>query len=101
MQLYELTIHEAHRLLKGKEISAQELTRAVIDRIDAVDGKVGAYITVARETAMDQAELADEHALAHPQISFAMTSCRISDVPPPIKVNRTSRRWRSTGYSSA
>ena len=37
MQLYELTIHESHRLLKGKEISAQELTRAVLDRIDAVD----------------------------------------------------------------
>ncbi|MEE8432727.1 MAG: amidase family protein, partial [Candidatus Desulfatibia sp.] len=60
MQLYELTIHEAHRLLKGQEISAQELTRAVLDRIDALDDKVGAYITVARETAMGQAELADQ-----------------------------------------
>ena len=60
MQLYELTIQQAHALLKQKEISAQELTRAVLDRIDAVDDKVGAYITVARETAMDQAELADQ-----------------------------------------
>ena len=60
MQLYELTIQQAHTLLKGKEISAQELTRAVLDRIDAVDDKVGAYITVARETAMGQAELADQ-----------------------------------------
>ena len=60
MQLHELTIQQAHALLKQKEISAQELTRAVLDRIDAVDDKVGAYITVARETAMDQAELADQ-----------------------------------------
>lgn len=60
MQLYELTIQQAHALLKQKEISAQELTCAVLDRIDAVDDKVGAYITVVRETAMGQAELADQ-----------------------------------------
>ena len=60
MQLYELTIRQAHELLKGKEISSQELTRAVLERIDAVDKKVGAYITVAAETAMAQAELADQ-----------------------------------------
>lgn len=60
MQLYELTIQQARVLLKQKEISAQELTRAVLDRIDAVDDKVGAYITVADETAISQAELADQ-----------------------------------------
>ncbi len=60
MQLHELTIQQAHALLKQKEISAQELTRAVLDRIDAIDDSVGAYITVARETAMSQAELADQ-----------------------------------------
>ena len=27
--------------------------------------------------------------------SFAMISFRMSDVPPPIRVKRTSRRWRS------
>nr|MBC8363283.1 Asp-tRNA(Asn)/Glu-tRNA(Gln) amidotransferase subunit GatA [Candidatus Desulfatibia profunda] len=60
MQLYELTIRQAHELLKGKEISSQELTRAILERIDAIDKKVGAYITVAAETAMAQAELADQ-----------------------------------------
>jgi aspartyl-tRNA(Asn)/glutamyl-tRNA(Gln) amidotransferase subunit A len=59
MRLYELTIHEAHRLLKEKEISSQELTRAVLDRIAAVDKAVGAYITVAGDMAMEQAKLAD------------------------------------------
>lgn len=60
MQLYELTIHEAHRLLKRKEISSQELTRAVLERINAVDKKVGAYITVAGATAMSDAKIADQ-----------------------------------------
>jgi aspartyl-tRNA(Asn)/glutamyl-tRNA(Gln) amidotransferase subunit A len=59
MKLYELTIQEAHRRLKQKEISSKDLTRAVLDRINAVDETVGAYITVDRETAMIQAEMAD------------------------------------------
>jgi aspartyl-tRNA(Asn)/glutamyl-tRNA(Gln) amidotransferase subunit A len=59
MELYELTIREAHKLLKQREISSQELTRAVLDRIDAVEEKLGAYITVAEDIAMDQAKLAD------------------------------------------
>ena len=46
MKLYELTIQEAHRLLRKKEISSQDLTRAILDRINAVDEVVGAYITV-------------------------------------------------------
>ena len=60
MKLYELTIKKAHQLLKKKEISSQELTRAVLDRIDAVEKRVGAYITVDRKMALAQAKIADE-----------------------------------------
>lgn len=59
MKLYELTIQKAHELLKSGEISSRELTRAVLDRIDSVEDKVGAYITVAAETALEQADEAD------------------------------------------
>ncbi|MDM8522570.1 Asp-tRNA(Asn)/Glu-tRNA(Gln) amidotransferase subunit GatA [Desulfococcaceae bacterium HSG8] len=60
MELYKLTIHEAHKLLKNKEISSHELTRAVLDRIRDTEEKVDAYITVADELAMAQAEHADK-----------------------------------------
>ncbi len=60
MKLHELTIQEAHALLKKKEISSQELTRAVLDRVAAVEENVGAYISIAGETAMAQAKLADK-----------------------------------------
>ncbi len=60
MKLYELTIHEACGLLKKREISSQELTSAVLDRIESVEKKVDAYITIAAETAIKQAELADK-----------------------------------------
>jgi aspartyl-tRNA(Asn)/glutamyl-tRNA(Gln) amidotransferase subunit A len=60
MKLHELTIHEAHELLRKKEISSQDLTRAILDRINAVDEAVGAYITVDGEMAMAQAKMADK-----------------------------------------
>ena len=60
MKLYELTIQDAHRLLRKKEISSQDLTRAILDRINAVDEAVGAYITVDNEMAMAQAKIADK-----------------------------------------
>ena len=59
MNLHELTIEKAHRLLKRKEITSVELTQAVLERIDAVDSKIGAYITVAADLALDQARQAD------------------------------------------
>jgi aspartyl-tRNA(Asn)/glutamyl-tRNA(Gln) amidotransferase subunit A len=60
MELFELTIKEAHRLLKTKEISAVELTRASLDRIKAVEGKIDAFITIAEKSAMQQAGAADQ-----------------------------------------
>ncbi|MCS7178270.1 MAG: Asp-tRNA(Asn)/Glu-tRNA(Gln) amidotransferase subunit GatA [Anaerolineae bacterium] len=59
MHLYELTIHEARALLNAGEISAVELTQAVIDRILAVDNAVRAYITLTPEAALEQARAAD------------------------------------------
>jgi aspartyl-tRNA(Asn)/glutamyl-tRNA(Gln) amidotransferase subunit A len=59
VKLYELTIEEAQRLLKTKEISSMELTQAVLDRIKAVEGKVDAFIAITEETAMQQAKEAD------------------------------------------
>jgi aspartyl-tRNA(Asn)/glutamyl-tRNA(Gln) amidotransferase subunit A len=59
MKLHELTIQEAQGLLQKKEISSRELTRAILDRIQAVEGKVDAFLTIAEASAMEQAEQAD------------------------------------------
>ena len=59
-ELYRLTAHEARDLLSGGEVSAVELTQAVLDRAEAVDDQIGAYITVASETALAQAADADD-----------------------------------------
>jgi aspartyl-tRNA(Asn)/glutamyl-tRNA(Gln) amidotransferase subunit A len=59
MRLYELTIEEAHRRLRKREISSRELVEAVFERIAEVDDRVGAFITLCREEAMVQADEAD------------------------------------------
>ena len=60
MRLQTLTIAQAHELLKSKEISSQELTRAVLKHIEAVDPKVQAFISVTSEQALDAAQKADK-----------------------------------------
>jgi aspartyl-tRNA(Asn)/glutamyl-tRNA(Gln) amidotransferase subunit A len=59
LMLHELTIHRAHELLKKKEVSATEITRDLLARIGAVDPKIGAYITVTEDLAINQAKSAD------------------------------------------
>ena len=60
MKLHELTIEQASGLLKNKKITSVELTQAVLDRINEVDDKVGAYLTVDSEGALAQANAADK-----------------------------------------
>jgi aspartyl-tRNA(Asn)/glutamyl-tRNA(Gln) amidotransferase subunit A len=60
VELCELTIEGAHRLLKTKEISSVALTRAVLDRIHAVEGSLDAFLKVSEKTALKQAEAADD-----------------------------------------
>src|SRR6185369_1693534 len=57
--LYYLTIHEAQQLIKNRKLSPVELTRAVLDRIQAVDGKLHAYINLMAERAMMDARAAE------------------------------------------
>ena len=60
MALYELTAHEARDMLRRGEISATELTQAVLDRIAQVEDKVKAYLTLTPESALAQAAEADK-----------------------------------------
>ena len=57
--LWRLTAHEAHEKLREKEFSAVDLTQSVLERIEAVESKVNAYITTTPELALEQAKDAD------------------------------------------
>ena len=60
-ELYELTIHEAHELLKRRQISSLELTKSVLKRIAEVESKVHACVTVVEDIALEEAEKVDNH----------------------------------------
>jgi aspartyl-tRNA(Asn)/glutamyl-tRNA(Gln) amidotransferase subunit A len=59
MNPYELTISQALERMERGELSAVELTKSCLDRIDAVEKEVVAFVTVDREGALAQAENAD------------------------------------------
>ena len=59
MMIYELTIDELTSKLASKEISSREAMQACLDRIDAVDGSINAFISLDRDDALAQAEEAD------------------------------------------
>ena len=59
-RLFDLTLHEARELLESRRASSLELTQAVLNRIAEVDSRVGAFVTVTGEAALEQARRADE-----------------------------------------
>jgi aspartyl-tRNA(Asn)/glutamyl-tRNA(Gln) amidotransferase subunit A len=61
--LYYFSIHEAQRLIEKRQLSPVELTRSVLDRVAAVDGKLHAYINLMAESAMASARVAEAEIL--------------------------------------
>ena len=65
MQPHEMTIRQARELLTKREISAMELTTALLDRVRATEPDLHAYLTVTPEAALAQAKAADQALAAH------------------------------------
>ena len=57
--LYTLTIHDALAGLRAGDFSSVELTRALLDRIERVDGTVKAYLHLTPDLALERAADAD------------------------------------------
>lgn len=58
--LHQLTISQAHQLLKEKRLSSVELTKACLARLSKVEDKVHACVTVSQDSALKQAAEADK-----------------------------------------
>lgn len=58
-ELYHLTIAEAAQRLRARDLSPVELTQAHLDRIESLDEKLNAYITVTAERALKVASVAE------------------------------------------
>lgn len=90
MKLYELTAHEAHEKLVQKEVSSVELTKALYARIDEVEDKVNAYVTLDKENALAQAAKVDAMLAAGEKLA------PLAGIPGAIKDNISTKGLRTT-----
>ncbi len=85
----QLTIHQAHQLLKTKKLSSVELTKASLERIHQLEPKLHALVTITKESALKQAQKADELIATgniHP----------LTGIPMVIKDNMCTKGIRTT-----
>lgn len=59
MEIYELSVHELQERLTRREISAEEIVRSFLGRINKVEDKVKSFITITEESALQRAREAD------------------------------------------
>ncbi len=89
MELCYLTAHEAQELLRKRELSSVELTQEVLKRIERVEEKLKAFVTVTADLALEQARQADEHLR---QNGVAL----LFGIPAAIKDNICTKGVRTT-----
>lgn len=81
MELFELTAHELSELVRSRKLGVVELTQAFLKRIDDMDSKVGSYVTVSGEEAMEKAREVQE------KISQGEVLPPLAGIPMAIKDN--------------
>ena len=64
MELFGLGIAELRKMLEKREISGVDIYSSVFNRIDAVEGRIRAYVTVTREKALEMAGQSDKELAA-------------------------------------
>src|SRR4030042_672891 len=87
--LHQLTISQAHQLLKEKRVSSVELTKATLARLAKVEDKVHACVTISEDAALEQAKEADK-AISNGKVK------PLTGIPALIKDNMCTRGIKTT-----
>jgi aspartyl-tRNA(Asn)/glutamyl-tRNA(Gln) amidotransferase subunit A len=88
--LYESPLHDLHRRRLAKEISTEEIARAVLDRIGRVESKVNAFITLTPDSVIANAKAADA------RLAKGETLSPIAGMPIAVKDVFTTAGVRTT-----
>ncbi|MER2180207.1 MAG: Asp-tRNA(Asn)/Glu-tRNA(Gln) amidotransferase subunit GatA [Carnobacterium inhibens] len=91
MKIADYSVEELHELLVKKEVTAQEVVKAVFERINETEEKIGAFITLTEEEALEQARKVDEEGIDPANI--------LSGIPIGIKDNIVTEGTRTTAAS--
>ena len=88
MELFDKPVHELADMLRRREVSSTELTRASLDRIQTIEPSVQAFVTVTADLALEQAAVADK-ALAGSRTDGDLSP--LAGIPLAIKDNMCTR----------
>jgi aspartyl-tRNA(Asn)/glutamyl-tRNA(Gln) amidotransferase subunit A len=94
MELYELTAHELLEKMKKREISSEEILRAVYNRIGLVEEKLHSFVSLIKEEALLQARNIDEKIRKGEFVGPLLG--RLAGIPVAIKDNICIRNVRTT-----
>jgi len=92
MELHDLTITNTKEKFKKKEFSSLELTKAYLERINILEPKLSAFLTVTKEKALEMAEKSDKKMAAG-------EDSPLLGIPFSIKDNFNTKGIRTTASS--
>ena len=93
MNLKELTIKQAHKLLEKREVNSVELTKAHFDEIKKHDNDIHAFLSLNEKRALEQAKKVDERIAKGEPIEI------LAGIPAAIKDNILIRGSKTTAAS--
>ena len=89
----ELSLAQAARLVKSREVSPVDLVGASLDRIKAVDNRLSAYISVVEDEAREVAKAAETMIMAGHDLG------PLHGIPIALKDNLAVKGFRTTAGS--
>jgi len=92
-EILELSASELSRLIAGRELSSSDAVSAAVTRLERLEDKLNAFITVLREQALAEAKKADE------DIAHGRNRGPLHGVPVTIKDMFETAGVRTTGGS--
>lgn len=90
MELYEMSAYELSKMIREKKCSSEELTKSVLGRVKQTEERVGAYLTVCEDSAVEKAKEVDA------RISAGEELHPLAGIPIGIKDNISTKGLLTT-----